>query len=157
MAGNIQAKERSIITLSSSQGTLATGTAVAAGVDLDMRASGNAADDFQATFQLTCQWATITGIVKDTIAAELYVLPKMDGTNLPSIDTTSGTSALPLPWLKGLFIAVKAPSASTDMIFVTDLVILPPRLYTVHILNRSGQTIAASWTLKAVTDQAQYT
>lgn len=157
MAGDIRAKERAIVTLTSSGASLTSGSAGAAGTDLDMRAAGNAADDFQATFQLTAQWATITSIAKDTVCAELYVLPKMDGSNLPDIDTTSGASALPYPWLVGLFTAVKAPSANTNMTFVTGVIVLPPRLYTCYILNRSGQTISANWTLKVVTDQAQYT
>jgi hypothetical protein len=32
-----------------------------------------------------------------------------------------------------------------------------PALYTVYILNRSGQTIAANWTLKILPCEAQYT
>ena len=157
MAGDIRAKERAIVTLTSTGSSLANGSGGSAGTDFDGRAAGNAADDFQAQFQLTCQWATITSIVKDTVIAELYLVPKMDGTNLPALDSTASTSAYPRSCLADVFVAVKAPTANTDMIFVTATVNISPRLYTAHIINRSGQTMAVNWTLKVVSDQGQYT
>ena len=157
MAGNIKAKERSAITLTSTGSSLLNGSAGSAGTDLDVRTSGNAEQDFQGQFELTCQWATITSIVKDTVAAELYLVPKLDGTNAPDVDTTAGSSALPRAAFVDVFTCVKAPTANTNMRLVTNIVNLAPRLYTAYILNKSGQTISANWTLKAVTDQAQYT
>lgn len=157
MAGNIKAKERSAITLTSTGSSLTNGSAGSAGTDLDVRTSGNAEQDFQGQFELTCQWATITSIVKDTVAAELYLVPKLDGTNAPDVDTTAGSSALPRAAFVDVFTCVKAPTANTNMRLVTNIVNLAPRLYTAYILNKSGQTISANWTLKAVTDQAQYT
>ena len=130
-------------------------SAAAAGTDFDARASGNAADDLQAQFELTCQWATITSIVSGTIAAELYLLPKMDGTNLPTFDNTSGAAVLPAACFVGTFICTKAPTANTDMIFVSPTIDISPRLYTAYLRNRSGQTISANWTLKVISDQAQ--
>jgi hypothetical protein len=159
MAGDIRAKERSILTLTSSGGSLTTGSAgIANGTaDFDARSGGNAADDLQAQFELICQWATITGIVAGTIAAELYLVPKLDGTNLPATDLTAGSSRLPYSTFAGVFECTKAPTANTDMRFISDNVRFNPLLHVPYILNRSGQTISANWTLKAVSVQGQYT
>lgn len=157
MAGNIKAKERAAITLTSTGSSLTNGSAGSAGTDLDLRASGNAEQDFQGQFELTCQWATITSIVKDTVAAELYLVPKLDGTNAPDVDTTAGSSSLPRASFVDVFVCPKAPTANTNMRLITNIANLAPRLYTAYVINKSGQTISANWTLKAVTDQAQYT
>jgi hypothetical protein len=157
MVGNLFAKERAIVTLTSTGASLTNGSAgAAATADLDARAAGNAPDDLQCRLELTCQWATITSIVKDTLAAELYLIPKVDGTNLPTVDTTAGSSALPYITFAGPFVCTKAPTANTDMKFVSPIIDLFPELYTAYILNRSGQTISANWTLKVVSAQAQY-
>lgn len=157
MAGDLRAKERAIVTLTSTGSSLTQSSAGSAATDLDVRASGNAADDLQARFELTCQWATITGIVAGTIVAELYLVPKLDGTNLPDIDTTAGASVLPGSTYVGSFVATKAPTANTNARFVTPLLDIFPVLYTAYIVNRSGQTITANWTLKAVSAAGQYT
>lgn len=159
MAGDIRAKERSIVTLTTSGGSLTTGSAGAGNgtADLDSRSGGNLDDDLQAQFEMVCQWATITSIVAGTVAAELYLVPKLDGTNLPTTDTTSGSSRLPYSCYAGVFECTKAPTANTDMRFVTGNIPINPMLYTPYILNRSGQTISANWSLKAVGVQGQYT
>lgn len=159
MAGDLRAKERAPVTLTSSGASLTTGSAgVANGTaDFDARSTGNFPDDLQAQFELTCQWATVTSIVKDTVVAELYLLPAVDGTNFPDIDTTSGSSALPAAAYAGSFVATKAPTANTNARFVTPNVAFNPMLHRPYILNRSGQTISANWTLKAVSVQGQYT
>jgi hypothetical protein len=158
MAGDFFAKERSIITLTTSGASLTTGSAgTAAGTSvLDMRASGNAADDFQAQFYFICRWTTITSIAAGTIAADLYLIPALDGTNYPSFDATSGSSRIPFACWAASFECPMAPTSATDMYFVSPLVSLPPRLYLPYILNRSGQTMTSNWTLKCVTDRAQY-
>ena len=157
MAGNLTAKERAGVTLTSSGASLTSGSAGSAATDLDVRAAGNAADDLQARFELTAQWATITGIVAGTIVAELYLVPKLDGTNLPDIVTTAGASVLPGSTYVGAFVATGTPTAATNARFVTGLVDLFPLLYTPYIINRAGQTMTANWTLKTVSAQGQYT
>ena len=160
MAGDIKTKERSAVTLTSSGASLTTGSAAAAGTDLDARAaggSGNVDGDLLCRFELVCQWATITGITAGTAVAELYLVPKLDGTNLPDLDLTAGTSRLPATTFVSVFEAVKAPTANTDMRFVSGLIDLFPGLYTAHVRNFSGQTISANWTLKVVAARAQYT
>lgn len=151
----IKWSERAALTLTSSGASLTNGSCGAAGTDLDARASGNAAQDFVADFELVCQWSTVTGIAAGTIVADLYLVPKLDGTNLPQIDTTAGASYIPFAHKCGSFVAAKAPSASTDTRFHVPNVDLHPLLYTAHIINRSGQTVSANWSLKAVTAQAQ--
>lgn len=156
MAGEIFSKERGAVTLTSSGASMTSGSAAAAGTQLDCTTGGNGAEDFQGQFELTVQWATITGIVLNTVVAELYLVPKIDGTNLPDVDLTSGSSALPAPSYAGVFVAAKAPSANTDMKFITGNVQFNPFKYTAYVLNRSGQTMAVNWTLKVVSVRAQY-
>ena len=159
MAGDIRAKESAIVTLTSAGASLTTGSAGAANgtADFDARSAGNAADDLRAQFELTCQWGTVTGITANTVVAELYLVPALDGTNFPDIDTTSGSSVLPMATYVGPFVATKAPTASANARFVSPAVDLLPVLYRPYIKNTSGQTISANWTLKAVSAQAQYT
>ena len=159
MPGDIRAKERSLVTLTTTGASLATGSAGAANAtaDFDARSSGNFPDDLQAQFELVCQWATITSIAAGTIAAELYLVPMLDGTNLPDLNLTAGSSRLPYSCFAGIFECQKAPVANTDMRFVTGNIAFNPLLFTPYILNRSGQTISANWSLKAVSVQAQYT
>lgn len=160
MAGDIFNKEGSIATLEGNGGSLTTGTAVAANdATLDLRSGGLSGNAQNVIFQfeLTCQWATVTGITLNTVVAELYALPALDATNYPDIDTTGGSSALPLNHFLGVFRATKAPTANTDARFVSPLIMLPPFLHTAYILNRSGQTISAGWLLKVLSHRLQYT
>lgn len=158
MAGSIFAKERAIATLTSTGASLTNNSAGAANgtADLDARTGGNAPDDLRAQFELTCQWATITGIAANTAVAELYLVPALDGTNFPDIDTTSGSSVLPMATYVGSFVATKAPTANTSARFVSPVVDLMPVLYRPYIKNTSGQIISANWTVKMVAAQAQY-
>lgn len=158
MAGDIFAKERAIVTLTSTGASGTTGSAVAAGTDFDTTSAGNFPDDLFARFELTCQWATITNVIKDVVAADLYLVPKTDGTNLPDLDATSGSSTLPYNCYVGSFVCTKAPTANTNMRFVSPIIQVDmPQIYTAYILNKSGQTISANWILKAVSARGQYT
>src|SRR4029077_8498205 len=105
MAGDIFYKERSILTLQDRTNTtaMATGSAAApATADLDARTAGNVPEDLLAMFELLCRWGTITGILAGVAVAELYLIPLLDGTNLPDVDLTAGTSALPSNGFLGL-------------------------------------------------------
>lgn len=160
MAGNILWAERALVTLTSTGASLTNLSGAAAGTNLDARAAGNAADDLAAVFRLTCQWGTVTGIAAGTLIADLYLVPLVDGTNPPQIDLTAGASYIPFVHRVGGFYAAKAPTASTDTIFDTgslDSIPLMPLLYTAHIINRSGQTISANWSLGVVSAHKAYT
>lgn len=157
MAGSILLKEQSIITLTSTGASLTTGSSGLAGTQLDCRAAGNAADLFTASLSLTAQWATVTGIAAGTTIADIYLVPAIDGTNFPDIDTSTGASYIPFTMRVGSFVASKAPTATTNALFQSAPIDLMPVLYNVYIINRSGQTISANWTLKALAAAAQYT
>lgn len=156
MAGSILLKEQAIVTLTSTGASLTSGSAGLAG-QLDCRTAGNAADMFAALFSLTAQWATVTGIAAGASAADLYLVPAIDGANFPDIDTTGGASYVPYTMRAGSFVASKAPTAATNALFQSAPIELMPVLYNVYILNRSGQTISANWSLKALATAGQYT
>lgn len=156
MAGSILLKEQAIVTLTTAGASLTTGSAGLAG-QLDCRAAGNAADMLNALLSLTAQWATVTGIAAGTTVADLYLVPAIDGANFPDIDTTAGASYIPFTMRVGSLVASKIPTAATNALFQSAAIDLMPVLYNVYILNRSGQTISANWTLKALAAAAQYT
>ena len=164
MAGNIFWKERSIVTLQDRTNTtaMATGSGAAAvTADLDVRTSGNAAGDNYGVFELVVRWGTITNIIAGVIAAELYLVPLIDGTNLPDVDLTAGTSYVSPNAGAGNFIVTKAAVSATDLRIHSGPVFLLPALHRAYIINRSGQTMTTtsgtSWQLRVVTAQWQYT
>ena len=108
-------------------------------------------------FELLCNWATVTGIVLNTIVAELYLVPLFGGVDLPDIDLTAGSSALPLPSYASPFRCVKAPTAATNMRFISDTVQFNPFLFRTYLLNRSGQAMSAGWQVRDMSVQDQYT
>lgn len=159
MPGDIRAKERAIVTLTTAGASLTNGSAgvANASADFDARSSGNFPDDFQAQFEFVVQWATITGIAAGTIVAELYLLPALDGSSFPDVDLTAGASRLPYASYVGPFEAQKIPIAATTMRFVSPMVSFNPVLLRPYVLNRSGQTLSANWSLRAIGVQEQYT
>lgn len=157
MAGNIFAKERTAVVLTSTGASLTSGSAAAAGTNFSALAAGNAADDLQAQFELLAQWASPTGIVGGTVVAELYLVPAVDGTNFAAVDTTAGASRLPMATYVGAFEAALTPTAATNMRFVTPAFPIAPRLYKAYVKNTSGLAMSANWSLTVVSDQAQYT
>ncbi len=159
MAGDLRSKERAIVTLTTTGASLTNGSAAVANAtaDFDARSSGNFPDDLQAQFEFVGQWATVGAIAGGTTVAELYLVPILDGTNLPDVDLTSGSSYLPPVAFVAAFTATKAPTSATNMRFVSNIVSFNPLLHRPYILNRSGQTISANWSLKAVGVQGQYT
>jgi len=159
MAGDIFLREGTIFTLTSSGSSLTNATAVAASNDLDVRNAGSAGvgQNLRATFELVCQWATVTGIVAGTVATELYLSPALDGTNFPDVDLTASSSFLQYAAFVGNFTCPKVPTVSTNMRLHTKTILLDPFIYRPYILNRSGQTIAATWTLKVMSARLQYT
>jgi hypothetical protein len=156
MAGTIKFQEGSILTITSGTPAAVNSGAAALAGALDCRSGGSAADMFAALFSLTGQFATVTGIAAGTTIADLYLVPAIDGTNFPDIDT-SAASYIPYTMRVGSFVAAKAPTASTNALFQSAPVELMPVLYNVYVLNRSGQTLSGSWTLKALATAAQYT
>jgi hypothetical protein len=164
MAGNITWKERAIVTLQDRTNTTALTNlsgAAAATADLDVRAAGNAADDQVAMFELLCRYGTITGILFGVAVAELYLVPLIDGTNLPDVDLTAGASHVAPNAFVGKFLAAKQLVTATDTRFALGPVVLFPCLYRAYIINTAGQTMTTtsgtSWQLRVVSAQGQYT
>jgi hypothetical protein len=158
MAGNLALKTGTAVTVTSAGGSTTSGTATSAGtVDLRSAGTSNLIEELQAFVELTCQWATITSIAAGTIAADIYLVPALDGTNYATVDTTSGSSYIASTMRVGSCVVTNTPTAATNYQYVTAPFDLFPALYTVYILNRSGQTISANWALKILPCEAQYT
>jgi len=162
MAGNIFWKEQSIVILTSAGGALVNngGGIANATASLDCRTGGNAAENFTAGFELSAlQWGTITGIAAGTIVAELYLVPTLDGTNAPNVTiANASTDYISYNHLVGRFTnAVVTPVINTSYRLDVVNVDLQPFLYVPYLINRSGQTFTANWTLKFVSAQVQYT
>ncbi len=159
MAGSIFWKERTVVTLDNANfngGTLATLTAAASGTNVDVRASGNAAEDYVFYMELLCQWTTITNISANLTVFDVYMVPALDGTNFADVDTSAGASNIPVNYRVASFVAPKAPISNTNMRFATAPFTLFPALYKPYLLNRSGQTMSSGATLKIASAQDQY-
>jgi hypothetical protein len=154
MATSLILKEQALVVLTSTGASLTSGSAGSAGVTLDARTAGNAADFFAALFELTAQWATVPAGA-GTVIADLYLVPALDGTNYPDVDVTAGASYIPFSMRVGSFVASKVPTAATNARFVSNSVDLLPVLYQAYIINRSGQTISVNWSLKVAASAAQ--
>lgn len=157
MPGDIRAKERTALTLSSASASLSSGSVVLLPTNFSALVGGNAEGDFAAQFDLLAQWATVTGIAAGTAVAELYLVPSLNGTDFPDVDTTAGAGRVPSQFLFGVFEASKVPTASVNMRFATGVRDIAARLYRPYLKNTSGQTMAAGWVLLATADQARYT
>ena len=160
MAGNLALKTGTAVTITSTGAALTTGTAVSAGT-IDLRSGGtaNLIEQLMAFLELTCQITTITGVIAGTIIADAYLVPALDGTNYVDVDTTGGASYIASNFRVGSFVSPKQLVTLTTYRFATPIFDLFPALYSVYILNRSGETINASgnWTLKILAAEAQYT
>lgn len=152
MASNILWADGTVQPLTSSGASLTNGSAALAGFPgtIDLTAAGNEtwANDLVGIFELTAQWATVSGISAATTVAQLYMVPTFDGTNYADVDLSSGASNIPGSTLKAMFPAAKAPTANTNMLFASNEVLLLPLKYRIYLKNSSGQTMAANWTLK---------
>lgn len=158
MAGSLYLQTGTGVTVTSSGASTTNLSAASAGT-VDLRSGGttNLIEQLQAFAELTCQWSTITGIADGTIVADCYFVPALDGSNYASVDLTSGAAFIASNYRVGSFVAAPAPTASTNYLYATAPFDLFPALYTIYIINRSGQTISANWTLKLLAYAARYT
>jgi hypothetical protein len=158
MAGTIKWQEGSPITLTTTGASLTTGSAGQAAT-LDCRSGGTAGaiDALVAQFSLSAAVAANTGIVAGTTCADLYLIPAIDGSSYPDFDTTAGSSYIPYPMRVGSFVFARVPTAGSALLLQSGSVELLPYLYNVYIINRSGQTINANWTMKVAATAVQYT
>lgn len=158
MPGDLALKTGTAVTVTTTGGSATNLSAVSAG-DVDFRSGGtaNLIEQMLAFAELKAQWSTVSGIAAGSLIADLYLVPKLDGTNAVDIDTTGGASFIPSTFRVGSFMAAKQPTSSTDARFATAVFELFPALYTAYIINRSGQTISANWTLKLLPAEGRYT
>lgn len=149
--GDIFLKERAIITLQdATSGTLANAAlALAATATLDVRTGGNAGEDFWANFELLTGFSAVPAV--DVVAAELYLVPALDGTNFAETDTAK----LQANTFVGTFVVLRSVTIAQRLVLLN--VPLQPLLYRAYLINRSAQTMAAGWTLRVVTAREQYT
>lgn len=127
----------------------ANGLQVAATTTLDVRSGGNAAEMFWANFELAAGFGTAP--TQHNII-DLYLVPALDGTNYADIDATGHN--LPSNCYVGSFEIILSQTTSQRMVVLG--VPLMPLLYKAYLVNNSGQTISAAWTLKVVAAEEQY-
>jgi len=163
MAGSIFWQElisSSIYTISSNIIGLAANSSASLGT-IDGRSGGTTGlvEKLVARAELISTWNVTTGIAFGTPVFDFFLVPSIDGTNFPDVDagTTPGAGTGIGPnYYVGTFTANKAPAASTATRFLSGEIDFYPRLYTVYITNRSGQTNVTSQ-VRIVADQMQYT
>lgn len=150
MAGEIFLKERAILTLQDNTSSLLANAALvlANTATLDVRSGGNVGQDFWANFELLTGFAVAP--VVDVVAAELYLVPALDGTTFADVDTAKVQSSC----FVGAFAVLKAATAAQRLVLLG--IPLQPLLYRAYIINRSAQSMAAGWTLRVVTSREQY-
>ena len=76
---------------------------------------------------------------------ELYLVPKLDGTNAADVDTS--TPRFQPSHFAGMLITPTTETAARRM--TVSGVSVGPFKYTAYVWNRSGQTMSAGWTLTA--------
>lgn len=151
MAGNIQAKEVAAITLEGNGGNLSTATEVEANdTTLDCRTSGNAEGAMYANFELNAGFGSSPTV---GTVVELYLVPALDGTNYAEVDATN--HLLQPQCYAGAFVILKSQTAAQRLVILG--VPVQPCLYKAYVLNKSGQTMSSTWTLKAIVSYAKYT
>ena len=162
MAGSIFWQElasSSIFTVSSAVGTTPNNSSISLG-NIDCRSGGSTGlvEKFVLRAELITLWNVTTGMSVGGNAADLFLLPAIDGTNFPDFDATNtpgSASGIGPNAYVGSFIFNKAPTASTAVRMVSQEIDLYPRLYQVFLTNRSGQTNVTSQ-LRVVADQFQF-
>ena len=82
---------------------------------------------------------------------DLYLVPKVDGTNLADKDTS--TPLFQPSHYRGTFITPTNGTSARRM--TIEAVPLGPYVYTAYVHNKSGQTLSSTWTLKAFPVKAQ--
>lgn len=147
MAGNITLKAGTVQTLANANGgSTANNAATAAGTDLDNTATLAR----YYNFELNGGFGSSVTAGEDL---DLYLVPKLDGTNAADKDTS--TPLFQPSHYAGTFITPTTGTAARRM--TIEGVEVGPHVYTAYVWNKSGQTLSANWTLKAFPVLDQYT
>lgn len=136
---DIKLKAGTVQTLQNANGSAISNNAVGTvGTDLDNTITLAQAYDLEL----------LAGFGSSVTAGEdidVYMVPKLDGSNLAAVDTST-----PLFQPSHFVGTLITPTNGTGTRRMTiPAVPVGPYLYTVYLHNKSGQTISANWTLKA--------
>lgn len=153
MAGNIFAKETTVVVLQNDNGASIASTSASASsaTALDMRTNGNGSECFWGNFELKAGASVSTSVASKTV--DLYLVPATDGTNYEDVDTV--TPFFPPNTYRGSFVMIT--SATTVRRMVIEGVPLQPMIYNAYLVNNLGQTISANWGLRVMVSEVQYT
>ena len=134
-------------------------TLEASGASISNGQSGVANDaDLDNTTALGFTWSfTLTASYGSNVTAlqpiQLYLVPKLDGTNLA--DVVSGASPSFQPnHFRGTFVNASG-STTGPLILTVEGVPLDPAKYTAYLWNQSGQTLSSGWALVGYPTSAQ--
>ncbi len=126
-------------TLEANGGSCANGAVIIAD-DATYSVVSDGANYPDAEFVLVCQWATVTSIENKAIVLLARDLD-IDSTN----DQSAPTATFNHRFI-GSFIIADGTSATNQYFKLTTQDV--PKLAQYYLLNQSGQTISAGWTLK---------
>ena len=118
--------------------SLANNTSVL-GAEYDNTAAGTL--DMVADLLFAIQYAVITGISAGVRVADVYLLPKTDGTNYP---TQAGSPSVPQRRLWVGSLESRNPSTSALEYLSIPGVVLPPTKFKLLLANISGQALHGS-------------
>jgi hypothetical protein len=97
---------------------------------------------FSWDFELNAGFGSSVSVSKDI---ELYLVPKLDGTNEADKDTS--TPLFDPKHLAGAFTTCTTGTGARRM--TLEGVTLGPYKYVARLWNKSGQTLSSTWALKA--------
>lgn len=132
-------------------------TLEASGASVSNNAVGTANDaDLDNTSALAFSWSfELNGGFGSSVTAgedlDLYLVPKLDGTNAGAADTS--TPLFQPGHYAGTF--VTPTNGTTARRMEIQGVVLGPYKYTAYVWNKSGQTLSSTWTLTAYPELAQ--
>jgi len=132
-------------------------TLEASGASVSNNAVGTANDaDLDNTTELafTCSFVLNGGFGSSVTAGEdidLYLVPKIDGTNAADSDTS--TPLFQPSHYAGTFITPTNGTSARRMTLEARAV--GPYKYTAYVHNKTGQTLSSTWTLTAYPEKAQ--
>lgn len=132
-------------------------TLEASGASVSNGAVGTANDaDLDNTTALGFSWSFVLngGFGSSVTAGEdldLYLVPKIDGTNAADADTS--TPLFQPGHYRGTFITPTTGTSARRM--TVEGVVLGPYKYVAYVHNKSGQTLSSGWALVAYPEIAQ--
>jgi hypothetical protein len=147
VAGDIKLKAGTPQTLEASGASVST-TAVGTANDADLDNTATLA--FSYDFELNGGFGSSVTAGEDL---DLYLVPKLDGTNAADADTS--TPLFQPDHYAGTFITPTTGTAARRM--TIGGVDVGPYKYTAYVHNKSGQTLSATWVLKAFPVLDQFT